>query len=626
MRPNMSFFARLLVAATLAFAGCGDEPISDPAPIDIFDDAGGLDAGQMDSGVEDMNSGVPENCRLEVDNDGDGLFGCDDPDCADAENCRISARCDELASDSSRTPCEADPDCGEGEICWSDSATAEKVCMRRCYAQCGRTCADGETCETLYSGSDEPLRVDALLGAVGVCSSSGAKVAGDPCPGIGCDSGLQCADLFEPAGIGVCLSQCPDGACLNIKGTRATCLTVSNSPSLTSACLITCEPDRTNTGCPASLNCVRTNPNDPSAISVCMPPESACAPASCSSAGAECGAIDSGCGGTVQCGSCGAGEVCSDNICECVPETCASLSASCGSTPDGCGGTLDCGTCGAGEVCNASNACECQPTNSCAQAGAQCGTIDTGCSIEDCGMCPTGEACQADQTCTCTPKTCADLGATCGSVDDGCGTTLDCGTCTGTNEVCSANNSCVCQPTTSCASAGVTCGTIADDGCGNMLNCDLCPGFESCGGGGVPGVCGCTPTNTCFNAGRTCGTIQDGCGNTVSCGTCSSWEFCSAQGSCSTNCDPLTPTSVCGTGRACYYDIGGTECSSIGTGLKDDQCFSASDCREGFSCPDFTCEKLCALNGGFGGCQVNEQCVRPSTWSGAYGVCRPLFP
>ena len=37
----------------------------------------------------------------------------------------------------------------------------------------------------------------------------------------------------------------------------------------------------------------------------------------------------------------------------CVPDTCASLGYNCGSWGDGCGGTLDCGTCASGYVCTA---------------------------------------------------------------------------------------------------------------------------------------------------------------------------------------------------------------------------------------------------------------------------------
>ncbi|WP_395807598.1 Ig-like domain-containing protein [Archangium minus] len=41
----------------------------------------------------------------------------------------------------------------------------------------------------------------------------------------------------------------------------------------------------------------------------------------------------------------------------CVPTTCVAQGKNCGSIPDGCGGTLQCGTCGSGQVCSTQNVC-----------------------------------------------------------------------------------------------------------------------------------------------------------------------------------------------------------------------------------------------------------------------------
>jgi hypothetical protein len=57
---------------------------------------------------------------------------------------------------------------------------------------------------------------------------------------------------------------------------------------------------------------------------------SACQPLTCAAAGKTCGTMPDGCGGTLECGTCGAGSTCSNNVCEPLP----------------CGGT-----CGAGRVC-----------------------------------------------------------------------------------------------------------------------------------------------------------------------------------------------------------------------------------------------------------------------------------
>ncbi len=41
----------------------------------------------------------------------------------------------------------------------------------------------------------------------------------------------------------------------------------------------------------------------------------------------------------------------------CTPTTCAAQGKTCGTISNGCGGTLQCGTCSAGYVCTTSNVC-----------------------------------------------------------------------------------------------------------------------------------------------------------------------------------------------------------------------------------------------------------------------------
>lgn len=94
-----------------------------------------------------------------------------------------------------------------------------------------------------------------------------------------------------------------------------------------------------------------------------------CAPATCASAGATCGAVADGCGGTLSCGDCSAGEVCSpQHACVCAPTgSCSGLV--CGSVPDGCGGVLACGTCATGLTC-ADDGSACVPDPSLARFDA----------------------------------------------------------------------------------------------------------------------------------------------------------------------------------------------------------------------------------------------------------------
>lgn len=69
----------------------------------------------------------------------------------------------------------------------------------------------------------------------------------------------------------------------------------------------------------------------------------------------------------------------------CVPRTCAQQGRSCGMAADGCGGTMDCGSCAAGDSCGGGGTpgmcghLTCTPVT-CASSGAACGTGSDGCS------------------------------------------------------------------------------------------------------------------------------------------------------------------------------------------------------------------------------------------------------
>jgi hypothetical protein len=202
-----------------------------------------------------------------------------------------------------------------------------------------------------------------------------------------------------------------------------------------------------------------------------------CAPATCAAQGKDCGAIGNGCGGSLNCGTCQSGYLCTANVCTaCMPTSCAAQSKDCGSVPDGCGGNLQCGQCVAGMVCSANVCVPCVPTT-CSAQGKECGAIPDGCGGSiDCGSCSGGLLCTLGNLC-CSPATCADQGKDCGTLADGCGGTLGCG-------VCSAGYSCVnnvctgCVPTT-CAASGKNCGTLVD-GCGGTLDCGTCSAGYSC--------------------------------------------------------------------------------------------------------------------------------------------------
>lgn len=74
-----------------------------------------------------------------------------------------------------------------------------------------------------------------------------------------------------------------------------------------------------------------------------------CVPRTCAQVGRSCGLAADGCGGTIDCGSCAAGDSCggggTPGMCghlTCTPVTCASAASACGTASDGCGGTISC--------------------------------------------------------------------------------------------------------------------------------------------------------------------------------------------------------------------------------------------------------------------------------------------
>src|SRR5262249_53202992 len=56
--------------------------------------------------------------------------------------------------------------------------------------------------------------------------------------------------------------------------------------------------------------------------------QSACVPTTCAAQGKNCGSLANGCGGTLSCGTCASGLVCTSNVC-CTPTTCAAQGKNC---------------------------------------------------------------------------------------------------------------------------------------------------------------------------------------------------------------------------------------------------------------------------------------------------------
>lgn len=324
----------------------------------------------------------------------------------------------------------------------------------------------------------------------------------------------------------------------------------------------------------------------------------------------------------------------------CKPKTCKELKKDCGPVADGCGDVVDCGGCGAGEVCGIekANTCTvladlCQPvTKEVACEGKQCGIEGDGCGdTYDCGECAQGAQCGYEQPfqCAVVPvgdpdqcpakiPSCAEAGAECGKIGNGCGGEIDCDVETGGG--CTNGTFCglggpgqcgdtldVCVPLDPAVACAGKCGLVSN-GCGEevdggLIDCTAlfpCPSGQACGASGTPNVCGsavnaCQPLDQAAACGnRTCGMVSDGCEGSYSCGsnngTCGANGLCQA-GSCQTVCTPVSEAIACQN----------KECGVVSNGCNGT--YDCGDCASGETCglltafqcdatPPQTCQKL----------------------------------
>ncbi len=309
----------------------------------------------------------------------------------------------------------------------------------------------------------------------------------------------------------------------------------------------------------------------------------------------------------------------------CTPATCSSLGRQCGSWSDGCNGTLNCGTCPAGQTCNMNG--QCILSSGCTDSDGGINYYEKGIATNNSGSypdycyyegisimheyfclsnsiiketvsCPlscsngkcngdyycvdsdgknpnikgvtvdktgnytdyckssssvkeyycishTGElrnkdiSCSGGKSCidgacttgSCTPATCSSLGRQCGSWSDGCNGTLNCGTCPA-GQTCNMNGQCVASCINECPASGQkrcngqysqTCGNYDSDSCFEWNSGDFCTNGCNQTSGNCNGQ-SCTPQCS----GKQCG--NDGCSG--SCGTCSSGLTCNSNGFC----------------------------------------------------------------------------------------------
>ena len=308
-----------------------------------------------------------------------------------------------------------------------------------------------------------------------------------------------------------------------------------------------------------------------------------CVPKTCAGLGNYvCGSYSDGCGGTLNCGSCAAGQNCTNGVCvaACVPKTCSGLGYGCGSVSDGCGNTLNCGVCSANETC-ANNKCvaNCVPKTCAALGDYECGSWSNGCSATvSCGACGAGKTCSNGKCvadCAVHSSKKCDSGKlywynSCGVKEDlfqDCGTDIltdnyRCGgnwtqretTVAGcSNDVCTSvsawNNSADCAASGKVCSNGICAAACTNectingakqcmengyqicrddngDGCLEWSEVIACAGGKTC----VEGICSISScvAKTCGSLGYECGSVSDGCGKTLNCGGCGSGNVCSS--------------------------------------------------------------------------------------------------
>ena len=173
----------------------------------------------------------------------------------------------------------------------------------------------------------------------------------------------------------------------------------------------------------------------------------------CGAADAECGTLSvtdrCGVSRSISCGTCSGPETCgaiSTHQCGCIPQTdaelCTQRGATCGSlfVTDQCARSrsVECGMCGASQVCR-SNECEfCTPSCGTRQCGSNgCGGT--------CGTCPSGEVCgsagmcEVDNDCNPVSNTGCPAGAGCFVIQN---EETACATAGGSTTFCSAANHC----------------------------------------------------------------------------------------------------------------------------------------------------------------------------------------
>lgn len=549
-------------------------------------------------------------CADQVDNDGDGLVDCADPECLGrvcrgavgecdvAELCAGAAECppDSVASpqqecraaaagcdapercDGASKRCPADQStCGAGAFCDDTTDAGECASVRRNGAACRRglecltgNCVDGVCCDSPCDGG---CGTCAAAGALGTCT---ARDAGTVCRPVGglcdveevCAGGLACPqDRFVDAGVSCRPDAGPCDVAEVCGGAAAACPVDQFLPST-----VLCRP--------AAGPCDRAD--------------------RCDGLSAPCvdGFVDAGvvCRDGGLSGVCDAPETCTGDAVACPADQNADAGAPCGPPSCANGQRSDAPTCDDRGVCTPPAPSSC---GGFACNGAACLTVCTNdlscvggfrCDGGACVPLPgLGTACTNPSQCAngnCFDGVCCDRPCT-----GGCEFCDSSGVCTPRTAGTDPEGACgvytcngLATPQTGCRSAcaGGACSSdckagffcAADGGClpKKATGANTCASSCECASGNCNDgfCCGTACGGPCENCGTSPGSCsnvalrtdpESGCGLTLCDGAGRCLAACGAAG-CSSNCKA---GSFCGQGAACTAQaLAGQACQPVG--------------------------------------------------------------
>jgi len=240
------------------------------------------------------------------------------------------------------------------------------------------TCAaQGKQCGPLDDGCGGTLLCGSCPNG-GICN--GGSCSGGCAPTTCSAVGVTCGVISDGCGGTLSCGACAAGqTCTN--GTCVVACVPSTCSGLGKSCGTAAD------GCGGTLSCGSCVAGQTCSSGVCVAaPPSGCSHSECTSGTKLTGSCSS-CAQTV----CATDSYCCNNswdatcvneaksmcgsLCStaCTPSTCASLGKNCGSVANGCGGTLSCGTCAAGQTCS-NNTCVTAPPSSCAHSQCTTGT------------------------------------------------------------------------------------------------------------------------------------------------------------------------------------------------------------------------------------------------------------